>query len=94
MYITCTQDTPYKYMYYLCIVLVYNLQVLPFFSLPLLSPPLVCSENNKVSHYIVSRRGQLYLIGDQTFTDLPSVIEFYRKHFLDTATLREHVSHS
>lgn len=51
---------------------------------------LSVSENNKVSHYIVSRRGQLYLIGDQTFTDLPSVIEFYRKHFLDTATLREH----
>ena len=50
------------------------------------------SENNKVSHYIVSRRGGLYLIGDQTFTDLPSVIEFYRKHFLDTTTLMEHVS--
>jgi proto-oncogene C-crk len=53
---------------------------------------LSVSENNKVSHYIISRRGQLYLIGDQTFSDLPSVIDFYRKHFLDTTTLREHVS--
>lgn len=51
---------------------------------------LSVSENNKVSHYIISRRGALYLIGDQTFTDLPSVIEFYRKHFLDTTTLRDH----
>ena len=51
-----------------------------------------CSENNKVSHYIISRRGGLYLIGDQTFTELPAVIEFYRKHFLDTTTLTEHVS--
>ena len=56
------------------------------------SPLPFCSENNKVSHYIISRRGQLYLIGDQTFSDLPSVIEFYSKHFLDTTTLREHVS--
>ena len=32
------------------------------------------------------------MIGDQTFTELPAVIEFYRKHFLDTTTLTEHVS--
>ena len=32
------------------------------------------------------------MIGDQTFTELPAVIEFYRKHFLDTTTLNEHVS--
>jgi len=50
---------------------------------------LSVSENNKVSHYIISRRGGLYLIGDQTFTDLPAVIEFYKKHFLDTTTLTE-----
>ena len=50
------------------------------------------SENNKVSHYIISRRGPLYLIGDQSFQDLPSVIEFYKKHFLDTTTLTEVVS--
>lgn len=51
---------------------------------------LSVSENNKVSHYIISRRGGLYLIGDQTFTELPAVIDFYRKHFLDTTTLIEH----
>ena len=34
----------------------------------------------------------MYLIGDQTFPDLPSVIEFYKKHFLDTTTLIEVVS--
>lgn len=50
---------------------------------------LSVSENNKVSHYIISRRGPLYLIGDQSFQDLPSVIEFYKKHFLDTTTLTE-----
>ena len=33
----------------------------------------------------------MFLIGDQTFTELPAVIEFYRKHFLDTTTLTEHV---
>ena len=49
------------------------------------------SENNKVSHYIISRRGPLYLIGDQSFQDLFSVIEFYKKHFLDTTTLTEAV---
>ena len=54
--------------------------------------PSPVSENNKVSHYIISRRGGLYLIGDQTFTDLPHVISFYKKHFLDTTTLTEHVS--
>lgn len=51
---------------------------------------LSVSENNKVSHYIISRRGGLYLIGDQTFTDLPAVIEFYKMHFLDTTTLTQH----
>ncbi|XP_003384218.1 PREDICTED: crk-like protein [Amphimedon queenslandica] len=52
---------------------------------------LSVSENNKVSHYIISRRGPLYLIGDQSFQDLFSVIEFYKMHFLDTTTLTEAV---
>ena len=56
---------------------------LPF---PSLSLP---SENTKVSHYIVSRRGNQFLIGDQSFPDLPAVIEFYRTHYLDTTTLIE-----
>ncbi len=54
---------------------------------------LCYSENNKVSHYIISRRGGLYLIGDQSFTDFPAVIDFYKKHFLDTTTLVEPVSY-
>ncbi len=51
------------------------------------------SENNKVSHYIISRRQNCYLIGDQSFQDLHSVIDFYKNHFLDTTTLTECVSH-
>ncbi len=54
---------------------------------------LYCSENSKVSHYIISRRGGMYLIGDQSFEELPEVIEFYKKHFLDTTTLTECVSY-
>jgi proto-oncogene C-crk len=50
---------------------------------------LSVSESGKVSHYIINRRGGIYIIGDQTFPTLPEVIEFYRKHFLDTTTLIE-----
>ena len=55
---------------------------------------LFYSENGKVSHYIISHRNNLYLIGDQSFPDLPSVLDFYRMHFLDTTTLIEIVSPS
>ncbi|XP_065901648.1 crk-like protein [Dysidea avara] len=50
---------------------------------------LSVSENSRVSHYIITRRGGQYVIGDQTFEDIPQVIEFYRRHFLDTTTLTE-----
>lgn len=50
---------------------------------------LSVSENSKVSHYIITRRAGLYVIGDQTFDTIPAVIEFYRRHFLDTTTLTE-----
>ena len=52
---------------------------------------LSVSENLKVSHYIITHNNQLgqYIIGDQSFLDLPSVIEFYRKHTLDTTSLTE-----
>ena len=53
---------------------------------------VIFSENSRVSHYIITRRGGQYVIGDQTFDDIPSVIEFYRRHFLDTTTLTEIVS--
>lgn len=47
-----------------------------------------------MSHYIINfnRANRLYKIGDQTFDDLPSIVEFYKKHFLDSTTLVEPVS--
>ncbi|XP_062504703.1 uncharacterized protein LOC134181441 [Corticium candelabrum] len=47
------------------------------------------SKSGKVSHYIINRLGGIYIIGDQTFDTLPGVIDFYRRHFLDTTTLIE-----
>ena len=51
-------------------------------------------EVGKVSHYIINfnRMTRVYKIGDQTFDDLPSIVEFYKKHFLDSTTLVEPVS--
>ena len=51
-------------------------------------------EVGKVSHYIINfkRNSGVYKIGDQTFDDLPSIVEFYKKHFLDSTTLVEPVS--
>lgn len=48
-------------------------------------------EASKISHYIINfNQGTgVYKIGDQTFDDLPSIVEFYKKHFLDTTTLVE-----
>ncbi|XP_028393558.1 adapter molecule crk-like [Dendronephthya gigantea] len=48
---------------------------------------LSVSENHKVSHYIINNNGNHYKIGDQTFADIPSIISFYKNHFLDTTTL-------
>eukprot|EP00794_Sanderia_malayensis_P016800 gene16800-18496_t len=55
---------------------------------------LSVKEVQKVSHYIINfnEQSRLYKIGDQTFDDLPSIVEFYKKHFLDTTTLVEPVS--
>lgn len=50
---------------------------------------LSVSENRKVSHYIITQRNGQYQIGDQTFNDLPEIVDFYRRHFLDTTTLVE-----
>ncbi|XP_057297692.1 crk-like protein [Hydractinia symbiolongicarpus] len=50
---------------------------------------LSVSENRKVSHYIITHRNNQYQIGDQTFDDLPEIVEFYKRHFLDTTTLVE-----
>ncbi|XP_065051192.1 crk-like protein [Rhopilema esculentum] len=48
-------------------------------------------EVGKVSHYIINfnRASRVYKIGEQTFDDLPSIVEFYKKHFLDSTTLVE-----
>ena len=45
----------------------------------------------KVSHYIINKIQQgeqtRYRIGDQMFTDLPSLLNFYKLHYLDTTPL-------
>lgn len=50
---------------------------------------LSVSENRKVCHYIITQRNGQYQIGDQTFNDLAEIVDFYRRHFLDTTTLVE-----
>lgn len=46
----------------------------------------VC-EHGRISHYIVANKGNGYKIGEKQFSDLPSVIDFYKKQILDTTTL-------
>ena len=54
---------------------------------------LLCfSESGKVSHYIINSIGTGYKIGENTFPDLHSIIEFYKNHFLDSTNLTEPVS--
>ncbi|XP_050023708.1 adapter molecule Crk [Dermacentor andersoni] len=52
---------------------------------------LCVREENKVSHYIVNRVTQLeqtrFRIGDQMFPDIPSLLNFYKLHYLDTTPL-------
>jgi len=50
---------------------------------------LSVSENRKVCHYIITQRNGQYQIGDQMFNDLAEIVDFYRRHFLDTTTLVE-----
>lgn len=53
---------------------------------------LSVSEIQKVCHYIISDvNGMYFKIGEQRFADIPSIIEFYKKHMLDTTTLTEPV---
>ncbi len=44
-----------------------------------------------MSHYIIHlpKDKDIYMIGDQTFTSLPNLLDFYKMHFLDTTTLIE-----
>ncbi|KAK8775798.1 hypothetical protein V5799_030860 [Amblyomma americanum] len=52
---------------------------------------LCVREENKVSHYIVNRVTQAeqtrFRIGDQMFSDIPSLLNFYKLHYLDTTPL-------
>jgi proto-oncogene C-crk len=52
---------------------------------------LCVKEDSKVSHYIINKIQQgdqtRYRIGDQMFTDLPSLLNFYKLHYLDTTPL-------
>ncbi|KAL1456622.1 hypothetical protein WDU94_001337 [Cyamophila willieti] len=58
---------------------------------------LCVKEDNRVSHYIIHKKistdnQKEYKIGDQTFPDLPSLLEFYKLHYLDTTPLIRPVS--
>lgn len=50
---------------------------------------LAVSEGGKVSHYIINNKGSHYQIGENSFPDLHSIIEFYKNHFLDSTNLQE-----
>ena len=52
---------------------------------------LDCREDQKVSHYIINKINTdpetRYRIGDQDFPDIPSLLNFYKTHYLDTTSL-------
>lgn len=52
---------------------------------------LCVKEDSKVSHYIINKMQQgdqvRYRIGDQTFSDIPNLLAFYKLHYLDTTPL-------
>ncbi|XP_014663114.1 PREDICTED: adapter molecule Crk-like [Priapulus caudatus] len=52
---------------------------------------LSVKEDNKVSHYIVNKiqveEQVKFRIGDQVFPDFPSLLRFYKLHYLDTTPL-------
>ncbi|XP_058797192.1 adapter molecule Crk [Phymastichus coffea] len=52
---------------------------------------LCVREDSKVSHYIINKIQQgdkiCYRIGDQIFPDIPSLLAFYKLHYLDTTPL-------
>lgn len=51
----------------------------------------VSREDSKVSHYIINKIQQndqiKYRIGDQMFNDIPTLLAFYKLHYLDTTPL-------
>ncbi|XP_059170685.1 adapter molecule Crk-like isoform X2 [Physella acuta] len=52
---------------------------------------LCVKEDQKVSHYIINRiqasGNSRFKIGDKEFPDIPSLLNFYKTHYLDTTTL-------
>lgn len=48
-------------------------------------------EDSKVCHYIINKEEDgdetRYKIGDRCFSDLPSLLSFYKLHYLDTTPL-------
>ncbi|KAH9489218.1 hypothetical protein Btru_045633 [Bulinus truncatus] len=52
---------------------------------------LCVKEEQKVSHYIINRiqlqGSSRFKIGDKEFADIPSLLNFYKTHYLDTTTL-------
>ncbi|CAG5132485.1 unnamed protein product [Candidula unifasciata] len=53
---------------------------------------LCVREDQKVSHYIVNRIQSpdgtaIFKIGDKEFSDMPSLLSFYKTHYLETTTL-------
>ena len=57
---------------------------------------LLSREENKISHYIINRihvgNGTRFRIGDQEFSDIASLLSFYKTHYLDTTSLIKPVS--
>ena len=76
--------------YVLCVRLVTEL-IEHVFLMKYLNRLSFCREDCKVSHYIINRvpkDNQIrYRIGDQFFDDLPSLIKFYKLHYLNTTPL-------
>lgn len=52
---------------------------------------LCVKEENKISHYIINRihvgNSTRFRIGDQEFSDIASLLSFYKTHYLDTTSL-------
>lgn len=61
-------------------------------SSPSFSTHVCFREDTKVSHYIINKIQQgdqtVFRIGDQSFSDLPELLAFYKLHYLDTTPLR------
>lgn len=56
----------------------------------------IVREENKISNYIINKiqtNGQIkFRIGDQEFTNLSSILQFYKIHYLESTSLIRPVS--